>query len=280
MKGTAPASQNLRAADPSLRQTSSVQVDTPTLQGQYFPSAYAPLDFQYQTTWNDQVGGPDYLAQPLFVTALLEMQRGNKPTWISNAMGPVLNLSDMPGKMVRDHRTGLPFGATGNGFALEGFSNLLGGMNKESNWANIKGKAGEMDVRSGREFLDRFSALAVEGHGDHGVGILFSKTQFGRQYIIMGFGTPPYQALIALTRLGYTPRFVTEEELQAGHAGDVQALLIIGQTVPLPAPVTAGIAAFVQRGGRLLLDGSSTETFPGAVKLDYSFPYSQTGQAA
>ena len=178
----------------------------PTLQGQYFPSAYAPLDFQYQTTWNDQVGGPDYLAQPLFVSALLEMQRGDKPTWISNAMGPVFGLTELPGKMVRTTALGLAYGATGNGFACEGFSNLLGGMNADSNWTHIKGTAGEMDVRSGREFLDRFAALAVEGRGDHGVGILFSKTQYGRQYVTMGFGTPAYQALVALTRLPAIPR--------------------------------------------------------------------------
>jgi hypothetical protein len=79
-------SDALRSVDPTLRNTASIQIDhAATLQGQYFPSGYAPLDLQYQTTWNDQVGGPDYAYQWLFTSALLEMGRGDKPTWISNA---------------------------------------------------------------------------------------------------------------------------------------------------------------------------------------------------
>ena len=79
---------NLRSVDPALRNTTSVQVDhCPTINGQYFPEAYQSLDFQYQTTWNDQVGGPDYAYQWLFTAGLLDMRRGDKPTWISNAIG-------------------------------------------------------------------------------------------------------------------------------------------------------------------------------------------------
>jgi hypothetical protein len=79
--------RNLRSVDPALRNSSSVQSDHAAVRmGQYFPSAYAPLDFQYQSTWNDQVGGPDYLYQWLLLDALLEMEREGKPTWISNAL--------------------------------------------------------------------------------------------------------------------------------------------------------------------------------------------------
>ncbi|MEI6518864.1 MAG: hypothetical protein WCO98_02285 [bacterium] len=278
-EGYSAFSKNLRSVDPSIKNTSSVQVDhCPTLQGQYFPEAYSPLDLQYQSTWNDQVGGPDYLNQSLFVTALLEMNRGNKPTWVSNAMASAHGLSDLPGKMMRTTAQGLAFGGTGNGFACEGFSNLLGGMNRATNWENIKGKSGEMDVISARDFLDRFSSLSVNGHTNHGVGILFSKTQYGRQYVAMGYGTAAFKALTALTRLGYTPRFVTEEELQANQVTDVKALIIIGQTMPLPTSVNAGIASYIKQGGKLLIDGSTSVSFPGASKISYSFPFSQAGK--
>jgi hypothetical protein len=278
-EGYSAFSTNLRSVDPTIKNTSSVQVDhCPTLHGQYFPEAYSPLDLQYQSTWNDQVGGPDYLDQSLFVTALLEMNRGNKPTWISNAMASAHGLSDLPGKMLRTTAQGLAFGGTGNGFACEGFSNLLGGMNRASNWENIKGKSGEMDVLSARDFLDRFSSLSVNGRTNHGVGILFSKTQLGRQYVAMGYGTSAYKALIALTRIGYTPRFVTEEELQANQVKDVKALIIIGQTMPLPTAVNAGITSYIKQGGKLFIDGSTSVSLPDASKINYSFPFTQAGK--
>lgn len=61
------------------------------------------------------------------------------------------------------------------------------------------------DVRAGREFLDRFACLAVEGRPGPGVGILWSERQYGRQNVVMGFGSAAYQAQVSLARLGYTP---------------------------------------------------------------------------
>jgi hypothetical protein len=279
-EGYGAMARNLRAVDPTLRNTASVQVDhAPVRYGQYFPSAYAPLDLQYQSTWNDQVGGPDYAYQWLLVAGLLDMQRAGKPTWLSNAMATAHDRARYPGKMVRVAAHGLPWGVSGIGFALEGFSNLLGGMNRGSTWPAIKGHAGEADVKAGREFLDRFAVLALEGRGDHGVGILFSKSQFQRQHVVMGFGTSAYQAFVSLTRLGYTPRFVTEEELaeQQGKLA-IRALLVIGQTFPLPDNVSAAIDAFAKRGGRVLVDDNTTAAVPGSTKLGYAFALSRPGK--
>ena len=271
--------KNLRSVDPTLRNSSSVQSDHAAVrQGQYFPSAYAPLDFQYQSTWNDQVGGPDYLYQWLLVDALLEMERGTKPTWISNALGSAHGRSRVPGKFLRVAAHGLPFGVSGIGFAHEGFSNILGGMNKETSWEEIKGKSGESDLVAGREFLNRFAALAVEARGGHGVGILWSKTQYGRQHVVMGFGNASYNALVTLTRLGYTPRFVTEDEIAAGRASDVAALVVINQTFELPEKVNAGLAAFSKNGGRVLVDGSTTIAIPDAAKIPMTFPFTVPGK--
>jgi len=271
--------KNLRAVDPALRNTSSVQSDHSAVRfGHNFPSAYAPLDFQYQSTWNDQVGGPDYLYQWLLVDALLEMERGDKPTWISNALGTAHHRAAFPGKFLRVAAHGLAFGVSGVGFAHEGFSNILGGMAKDTNWEAMKGKAGEADLVAGRDFLARFAALAVEARGAHGVGILWSKTQYGRQHAVMGFGNASYNALVTLARLGYTPRFVTEDEIATGCANDVAAMMVIGQTFAMPEQVNAGLAAFTQKGGRILVDGSTTVALPGAEKMAITFPFTVPGK--
>lgn len=271
--------KNLRSVDPALKNSSSVQSDHAAVRmGQYFPSAYAPLDFQYQSTWNDQVGGPDYIYQWLLVDALLEMERGDKPTWISNALAVAHHRAAFPGKFTRVAAHGLAFGVSGNGFAHEGFSNILGGMNKDTSWDLMKGKAGEADLVAGRDFLDRFAALAVEARGAHGVGILWSKTQYGRQHVPMGFGRATFNQFVTLTRLGYTPRFVTEDEIASGRAGDVAALVVIGQTFAMPEKVNAGLAAFAKQGGRILVDGSTTVEIPGAEKLAFSQGLSKSGK--
>ncbi len=271
--------QNLRQVDPALRNSSSVQSDhAPVRMGQYFPSAYAPLDFQYQSTWNDQVGGPDFLYQWLLVDALLAMERGSKPTWISSALAAAHQRAAFPGKFTRVAAHGLAFGVSGNGFAHEGFSNILGGMNKETNWENIKGKAGGADLLAGRDFLDRFAALALEARGAHGVGILWSKTQYGRQHVNMGFARATFNQLVALTRLGYTPRFVTEDDIASGRAADVAALLVVAQTFDLPEAVQAGLAAFVGKGGRILVDETTKVAIPGAERLDFAQPLAAVGK--
>ncbi len=271
--------KNLHSVDPALRNSSSVQSDHCAVRmGQYFPSAYAPLDFQYQSTWNDQVGGPDYLYQWLLVDALLEMERGNKPTWISNALGTAHELARYPGKFTRVAAHGLAYGAGGIGFACEGFSNILGGMNPDTNWQNIKGKVGGADLLAGRDFLERFAALAVGAHGAHGVGILWSKTQYGRQHVPMGFGQATFNELAVLMRLGYTPRFVTEDEIAAGRVNDVAALLVIGQTFNMPEKVNDGLAAYLKHGGRIFVDGSTAVTIPGAEKLAFAHSLSAPGK--
>lgn len=272
-------SQQVKQFDPALRQTASVQVDhAPVRFGQYFPSAYEPLDLQYQSTWNDQVGGPDYAYQWLFTAGLLDMHRGGKQTWLSNTFGPVHARAEVPGKFVRVAGHGLAYGVSGIGFALEGFSNLFGGMNAHSRWDAVKGHAGGADVLAGKEFLDRFAALAVEGRGDHGVGILFSKSQYQRQHIAMGYGTAPYQAFVTLARLGYTPRFVTEEELTKQGDLKLKAILIAGQTFALPPPVVTAIEKFTADGGLLLVDGNTSVALTGAKKIEHAFAFSQLGK--
>ncbi|HUU95127.1 MAG TPA: hypothetical protein VM487_05265, partial [Phycisphaerae bacterium] len=167
------------------------------------------------------------------------------------------------------------YGGTGLGFALEGFSNVLGGMNKETNWQTMKGTAGEQDLVSGREFLKRFASLATR-YPDTMTYVLYSKNQLARQQISQGMGTPQYNAFITLARLGYTPRFITEDRLAArdGLAG-VGRLVIVNQSVPLPANVMKNL---VDWHGSVFIDKASEITIPGAKTIDIAMPYKNVGK--
>lgn len=267
-------SENLRSFDPTLKNTSSVQIDhSPTAQGQYFPSAYRPLDFRYQSTWNDQIDGPDYLYQWLFTGGLLNMDRPDDTrTWISGVIGPVHDRAAFPGKFTKMAAHNLANGVSGLGFALEGFSTPTGGMNHFGGWEGIKGKAGGNDITAGKNFLDRFAWLAVEGRGDYGVGVLFSKTQLGRQAITQGFGTPQFNTFITLARLGYTPVFLSEEEIAAKKFRGVKNIVVPGQVVELPTEVLAGLQAFAAQGGRVLTDKATTVDVAATGKIDLTMP--------
>ena len=132
---------------------------------------------------------------------------------------------------------------------------------------------------AGREFLDRFAALAVEGAAIMAWAFSFPKSQYPRQHVVMGFGTPSYKALVALTRLGYTPRFVTEEEIATGRAGDVAALVVIGQTFALPEKVNAGWPPSRSMAGASWWTARLPLRFQARKDSD-DFPVHRAGQAA
>ncbi len=270
--------RNVLSAVPGLRFTSSVQTDHSTVQnGQYLPDAYRPLDFRYQSTWNDQVGGPDYYFQWLLVAALLDANGEDKPVWLSNALASAHHRADWPGKFLRVAAHILPHHGSGIGFSLEGFSNIFGGMNGETHWENIKGKPAGNELLAGREFMDRFATLALQGQGDHGVAVLYSKTQCLRQPITTVYGQSMYNSLVLLTRLGYTPRLITEEEI-VEKGINTKALMIGGQTVPLPWKVMSRLAAFTAGGGKVLTDGSTLIPLEGSTRVDVTLPMVPQGR--
>jgi len=269
----------LRDIAPWMCHTSSVNIDHCTVKdGQYTPSAYRPLDFRYITAWNDQIAGPDYAYQWLLSAAMLNTNRRGERIWVAHSLGMVHGQAGYPGKFVRAIAHNLAHGGSGAGFALEGFSTVLGGMNRQTHWENMKGKAIAEGLRAGRDFLDRFAFLAVACKGDHGVGILYSRSQMARQHLAQGLGTPQYKALVTLTRLGYTPRFVTEEEIVERGITGVKALMVVGQTFPLPSRVVAGIEAFVRKGRRVLADGSTRLKLPGAEPLGITLGFQKSGK--
>ena len=265
---------------PSLRHTASVNIDhAPVRDGQWHPAAYAPLDFRYMTTWNDQIAGPDYTYQWLFTAGILDIGRKpGQPVWLGSSLGVAHALAPYPGKFMRMAGHNLAYGGTGLGFALEGFSNVLGGMNGETAWANLKGKAGEQDLISGREFLKRFAPLAEECGNTSKVALLYSKCQLARQNLAQGMGTPQYNAFIALARLGYTPRFITEEQIAAKRLGPFTALVIVNQSVPLPQDTLAKLASFQKKGGKVFIDKASEIKIEGALPIDVAMPYKKEGR--
>ncbi|MCX5661368.1 MAG: hypothetical protein NTW19_16935 [Planctomycetota bacterium] len=266
--------KNLKAVDGSMRHTGSIQIDHADVRrGQYLPTAYAPLDFRYQSTWNDQFAAPDYDYQWLFTAAMLDMERpAGQPVWISNTTAGTHGKCAYPGKVMRVAAHDLAYGGSGVGFAYEGFSTIMGGLNHGRGWEVLKNDGGAADVISGRDFLRRFAPLALDGKADAGVGVLFSRSQLARQTATIAFGRPYFMALVSLARLGYTPRFITEEDIAAGRADGLKGLVVIGQTVPLPEPVLKGIEAMAARGAVVAVDASSTTPIPGSRKLDFDFP--------
>lgn len=271
----------LREVMPSLRHTSSINADHAAVrEGQWQPSANAVLDFNFMTAWNDQVTMPDYTFQWLFSAGLLDCgKREGSPTWIASSFCSVFGQAPYPGKFLRMAGHNLAYGGRGLGFALEGFSNLIGGMDSSNtNWQVIKGNAGESDVVTGRDFLRRFAPLSAACAEVRTVGVLYSQTQLGRQHLTVGIDTPPYNAFITLARLGYMPRFVTEEQILTGNLREFAALVVVNQSAPLPTPVMARIGAYIAAGGRVVRDAASTVDFPGATRCAVNMSYAAAGK--
>lgn len=271
--------KHLGQVDPSLVYTAAVNVDHCAVRdGQYTPSAYRGLPVRYVGAWNDQIAGPDYAYQWLFSAAMLDVGRRGEPVWVGHSLGQVHGQSAYPGKFVRATAHDLAHGGSGGGFALEGFSTVLGGMNRQTHWDKARGTVLGDAVVSGRDFLDRFAFLALAGRSDGGVAILYSRTQMARQNVVQVMGSPQYRALVALTRLGYTPRFVTEGEIAAGGLAGYEALVVVDQTFPLPVPVVRAIGRFQSGGSPVLVDGNTTIALPGARPLGVTIPFGVLGR--
>jgi len=266
----------LRPIAPSMRHTTTIQIDhCATREGQYHPSAYRPLDLRYMSMWNDQIGGPDFAYQWVFSAAMMDADNPlARPIWGAHALGTVHGRSAVPGKFVRAIAHNLAYRGSGAGFALEGFSNVLGGMNRQTHWENLRATPGAEGLLAGREFLDRFSFLATHARGGHGVGILYSKSQRAREHGAQKLGTTAYKAFVTLLRLGYTPRFVTEEEIaRHGTVRGVDALVVFFQTVPPGWKVLAGIDRFVSGGGNVFADTETLVDLPGMRRLPFGVRY-------
>lgn len=271
----------LREIIPSLRHTTSINLDHAAVRdGQYTPSAYAPLDFRYMTAWNDALPPPDYPYQWLFSAGMLDAGRPHdQPTWIASSLGTVFNLAAYPGRFMRMAGHNLAYGGRGLGFSCEGYSTVLASMWAGTVWGNMKGKSGAEDLIGGRDFLKRFAGLSAAGNEVRRVGLLYSKSQMARQHLGQIIDTPLFNCFISLARLGYTPRLVTEEEIEANALTGMRQLVVVNQSVPLPPAVIEKLRVFVyQAGGQILVDRASQVEIPGAARVDLALPYARPGK--
>jgi hypothetical protein len=78
----------------------------------------------------------------------------------------------------------------------------------------------------------------------------------------------------ALTRAGYPAHILHERLLPQGALKDYRTLVVVGQTFALPAGVRKAIADFVEGGGQVVVDPTTTVKLPGSVpmKADWRDP--------
>lgn len=272
--------QFLRTVMPSIRNTSSQNIDHNTVRGGHWhPASSAALDFRYMSTWNDQVGSPDYADQWLITAGVLDIDRQpGQPVWISSTLAMAHGQAQYPGKFQRMAGHILGYGGTGLGNACEGFSTLLNSMDGNSIWPKLKEfDAGMNDLIGGRDFLTRFAALAQQSADYRKVAVLYSQRQFGIQDNNAQFGSPPFHTFTTLAHLGYHPRFITETMIEAGALRPYQALVITNQVAPLPEATLQQIQAFAQAGGKVFIDGQSTISLTTAKKMAVKIPFAYLG---
>jgi len=253
--------QALDPIDPHMAHTGSVNLDhAQVTKGQYAPSAYQGLELREMSAWNDQIGHGDYDYQWLLSGALMDTRNpGNQPVWVAQYLGTAH--SKYPGKLTRAIAHNLHNNGTGAGTTAENVVQIFGNYAKDD-------PRHQPEIAAARDFLNRFVALAVQGRSGGKVAVLYSRTQFSRERYQEMFGTRAWQAIVVLTRLGYTPHFITEQEIANGGLSKYRVLTLWEQTFDLPEDVTANIERWADAGGRVVADARTSIQLPGMAKMD------------
>ena len=68
-------------------------------------------------------------------------------------------------------------------------------------------------------------------------------------------------------RAGYPSQLIDERLIPLGYLNNYKVLAIFGQTFEMPKNVMDGIAAFIKKGGVVLVDESTTVYIPDAIKM-------------
>ncbi len=234
----------------------------PIESGLYLPSLYQPLDFRYLETWNDQIyanGAHDM--QESFWTSLLRLgQKPGQPIWITSPTAP------QPGTHFRRALETIARGATGTGYGSEGGAGLVGGWGPNV----TESTPGTAQERQTGELVKRYGSWLNQFAPAESVAILYSVSQGGT---VFAHGSPILYAYYTLAQVNRPARLLTEDEIAAGALEEVKALLVVGQTAALPTATIKAIDAFVQDGGKLLVDKNTKLELPGATKLpDVGWP--------
>lgn len=280
-EASATFQKQLHDLEPSLKNTASHDNQFLPRDGNWPPSAYEPLDFRWVEAWSDQHdGGPDYVYQWLFHAALADTHNpARQPIWVASILNGAHENFKFPGRYARVAAQILAYDGRGLGLAVEGFTNLFGGMNAQTHWEKIAGKSSGFDWELGRDFLWRFAPLQEQSVPVRQVGVLISEGQFALQGPGLGLGgSPQFEAFVHLSRLGYTPRFVTEQMIENGGLAGFDSLVVLNHFAKLPEKVRSQFGTFLQGGGRILLSKNSTTRIEGAVPLDLNLPFAWDGR--
>jgi hypothetical protein len=189
----------------------------------------------------------DYGDWPLSAGFTVDWAHGNnpgRPVWITTSWGT------SPEGSTKSLLHAFSRGAAGAGVPMQEESGM-----------------GVLARRSkGLAFVTQFGAIATRGQPDSRFAILSTASQqvFGGangQYI--------YHALYGhLTRLGCAPVIVDDVVVaEKGVPAAVKVLFLVRQQQPLEAELAAALAAFQQRGGKVLMTGDCMVEIPGATRL-------------
>jgi outer membrane protein assembly factor BamB len=242
---------------PEQRHTSAVTPDHNSIEnGQFPPRVYQPLDFRYLEVWNDQVypnSAEDMQAS--FWTSLLRPQKpGGQPIWITVPTAP------QPGTHLRRSLDSIARGAAGIGYGSEGAAGLEGGWGADPAHSDIRAAQESLSGEMAKKYGTWLNAFRP----DEQVALLYSLSQGGT---VFGSQSPLFSAYYTLAQLNRPARLVTEEGIENGALKNVGALILVGQTKPLPESVLKKIEAFAAAGGRVILDKDTTLDIKGATKL-------------
>ncbi len=117
----------------------------------------------------------------------------------------------------------------------------------------------------GLRFVSQYGSLARDAMPDGRVAIL-SRTC--RQLLVSRGMYELHAMYYHLTRLGYPPALVSDDELaQTGVPPSVKLLVLVQEQIPLEPEIAQAIAAFRKSGGKVLSVGKSTVEVTGAVSV-------------
>ena len=123
--------------------------------------------------------------------------------------------------------------------------------------------AAEIQQRGkGLRFVSQYGSLARDATPDGRVAIL---SRSCRQLLVPRGMYELHAMYYHLTRLGYPPALVSDDELLTGVPATVKMLVLVQEQIPLEPEIAAAIAAFQQRGGKVLAVGKSAVDVAGAA---------------
>ena len=261
--------ENLRAVDPALRNTASVQIDHAAVPQR----PVLPVGLR-----TARPAVPDDLERPGRRAGLrLSMAAHGGPA--GHAPGRQADVAEqrdgrgarprrLPGKFTRVAAHGLPSGRVGHRIRPGRLQQHPGRDERQDTTVGETAGQRRRGGRAGRPRVPRpVRRPGGGGRGDHGVGILFSKSQYQRQHVVQGFGTAALQGVRRADAAGLHAAVRDGRRARRRPRRDVRALVVIGQTFPLPAEVHGRARAFTEPAAGCCCDGGTTIDVPRAEKL-------------